>query len=208
MENKPKKLWVLLGIIVVIVIIIIVAASQGKKQGTAPTGENAPAGTEQTPGTTGQGTTTQDQVVDMRGAKAEIPGANPITKDNKVVTPEGKQTKTDVIPMSADAPKPVLISKDQLTNQVMSLEIGNGTITPKSFKVGVGDPVSLAVSSSDGKVHVFIFTKSEVGAIAMGVAAGETKAMTFNAPAAGTYDFRCDVPGHKELGEVGQMIVE
>jgi heme/copper-type cytochrome/quinol oxidase subunit 2 len=223
MDTKNKKMWILLGVIAVIVIIIIVAALQNKKTTNEP-GVNAPATGEQTPAT---GTETQAPIdltkngptdanapvnatgtVDMRGAKAEIPGASLVTTDKKVVTADGKIAKNDAIPNTPEAPKPVLVNKDQLTKQVIQLAVGGGKITPNTFTVPTGAPVSLAVSSNDNQVHVFIFTNSAVGAIAMGVGPGETKAITFNAPAVGEYVFRCDVPGHASQGEVGKMIVK
>jgi len=222
MENKNKKLWILLGVIAVIVIIIIVAAYQNRKTTTEP-GTGTPATGEQTTGTEGTQTPVDltkngptdttapvnaTGTVDMRGAKAEIPGASLVTVDKKVVTAEGKIAQNDAIPNTPTAPKPVLVNKDQLTKQVIKLEVGGGKITPNTFTVPSGAPVSLAVSSNDGQVHVFIFTNSAVGAIAMGIASGETKAITFNAPSAGEYVFRCDVPGHAALGEIGKMIVK
>ncbi len=218
MDDKSKKMWILLGVLAVIVIIIIVAALQGKKSSQTagtPAGTGQTAGTEQPTGTsTPTGTTTPVQqadankVYDLKGATAVVPGASLVTKDQKVVTPEGKAVKNDAIPNTPEAPKPVLVSKDQLPKQTISLEIGNGKITPSSFTVPTGAPVSLAVTSTDGQVHVFIFSNSAVGAIAMGISGGQTKAITFNAPAPGTYDFRCDVPGHKDKGEFGTMIVK
>ncbi len=225
MDTKNKKMWILLGVVVVIVIIIIVAVTQNQKTTSEPgaaqtTGENGQspaAGADDTQAPidlTKNGPTDSTApvnatgTVDMRGAKAEIPGASLVTTDKKVVTADGKIAQNDAIPNTPQAPKPVLVDKAQLTKQVIKLEVGGGKITPNTFTVPTGAPVSLAVSSSDSQVHVFIFTNSAVGAIAMGVGPGETKAITFNAPAAGEYVFRCDVPGHSASGEVGKMIVK
>lgn len=40
------------------------------------------------------------------------------------------------------------------------------------------------------------------------MAAGETKTLTFNSGAAGEYEFYCSIPGHREAGMVGKLIVE
>jgi len=67
----------------------------------------------------------------------------------------------------------------------------------------------VAVSSTDGYTHVFMFDDPSLSAVAVGVGPKETRAITFNAPAkAGTYSFHCDVPGHTARGEVGAMIVK
>lgn len=222
MDAKSKKMLVLLGVIAVIAIIIIVAVATGKKTANQPGNNNIATpsentqGTDQTASGTAQtvasGTPVQqadvNKLYDLKGAKVEIPGASLVTADNKVVTPEGKAVKNDAIPNTPEAPKPVLISKAQLPKQAINLDMGNGVFKPNTFTVQAGAPISLAVSSIDNQVHVFIFTSSAVGAIAMGIGGGETKAITFNAPVAGTYEFRCDIPGHAAKGEVGKMIVK
>ena len=43
--------------------------------------------------------------------------------------------------------------------------------------------------------------------ISVDLAPGETKEVVVNAPA-GTYEFYCNVPGHKEAGMVGTLTVE
>jgi len=220
MPNNKKKLWILLGALVVIVIIIIVVTSQSKKT-TSPTSTNEPTGTEQT-GTTPGATTPEGKAtgtvetkveapVDLKTARVEIPGASLVTKDNRVVTPEGKVAKNDVIPASAEAPKSVLIAKDQLPKTAVNVEISGGAFKPSSFTVKPNAPVNFAITSTDGLTHVVIFSNAVLGAIAMGIGPNETKAITFNAPATpGEYEFRCDVPGHRGsgAGELGKMIVK
>lgn len=225
MENNSKKMWVILGVVAVVLIIVIVAVTQMKKPATQNTnvgaGQDMTEAPDATTNPTPEATTPEEEaaaeaarkleenkVYDLTNAKAEIPGASLVTADKKVVTAEGKAAKNDAIPNSADAPKPVLIAKEALPEQAVKLSIGDGKITPNSFTVKSGAPVSLAVSSTDGQVHVFIFTDAAVGAIAMGIGGGETKAITFNAPAPGNYNFRCDVPGHAAKGETGVMVVK
>jgi len=56
--------------------------------------------------------------------------------------------------------------------------------------------------------HMISFEDPALAAVAILVGPGQTKAITFNAPAEpGTYTFFCASPGHREKGEVGQMIV-
>jgi len=147
--------------------------------------------------------------VDLTNAAVVLPGASLITKDEKVVNDNGKVADNMAIPSSPNAPRVVEVKKEDLPKQVLDLSIGNGKITPNTFTVLAGKPITLAVSSVDNKTHVFIFTNEVVGAIAMGVDGGVTRAVTFNAPTTpGEYHFQCDVPGHKDLGETGKMIVK
>ena len=219
MDNKTKKMWVTLVVLAVILIAVIIAVTSGKKSGNQPANnvgvtQSANTAAEQNQPAANVATGTPIQTADVNklysltGAKVEIPGASLVTADKKVVTPEGKLAQNDAIPNTPEAPKPVLVNVAQLPKQAINLGIGNGKITPNTFTVSAGAPVDLAVTSTDGQVHVFIFTNSAVGAIAMGIAGGETKAITFNAPSAGTYEFRCDVPGHNAQGETGRMFVK
>ena len=219
MPDNKKKLWVLLGVVAVVIIIIIVAASSSKtKTGTTPTGGTTPNGSQAgtTPAPVAEPGAPTDAVVpaapvvvDIKEARTDIPGASLITPDNKVVTKEGVVAKNDVIPASAEAPKSAVINKEDLPKTAINIDVAGGKFTPAAFSVKPGQPVSFAVTSADGQVHVVIFSQAELGAIAMGIGPGQTKAITFNAPTTpGDYEFRCDVPGHRAAGEVGKMIVK
>ena len=219
MPDNKKKLWILLGVLVVIAIIIIVAASSSKtKTGSTPTGGKTPNGSQAgtTPAPVAETAAPTDTVVpaapvvvDIKEARMEIPGASLITPDNKVVTKEGIIAKNDVIPASAEAPKSAVINKTDLPKSAINIDVTGSKFTPAAFSVQPGQPVSFAVTSADGQVHVVIFGQAELGAIAMGIGPSQTKAITFNAPMTpGEYEFRCDVPGHRAAGEVGKMIVK
>jgi uncharacterized cupredoxin-like copper-binding protein len=66
----------------------------------------------------------------------------------------------------------------------------------------------MSVSSSDDSTHIFKFKDDALKAVAVGIAPGETRAITFQTPGPGEYEFYCDVPGHEGRGEAGIMIVE
>lgn len=141
--------------------------------------------------------------------KAVLPGGNKINAENKVVTAEGAPVKSDVMPNNPEAPKAVVVEKNKLSEEVIKIEVGDNKFKPSSFTVKAGNPVSLAFSSVDKKVHVITFSDPSLAALAFGVGAGQIKAMSFNTPLApGSYEFHCDVPGHKAAGEIGTMIVE
>ena len=138
-----------------------------------------------------------------------IPGADIISTEKIVVNDLGTPVKVDVMPNSPEAPKAVEVVKKDLAAEVIEIGVANNSFSPNTFSVSAGAPVSLAISSNDNKTHVITFTDSSLAALAFGVPAGRTKAMTFNAPLeAGRYEFKCDVPGHSSKGEVGYMIVE
>jgi len=152
---------------------------------------------------------TPTPTVDSTDIKTILPGASLVTQDSKVLNDKFVAAQNDAIPNSPEAPKSVIIAKDKLPKETLDLAIGNGKIVPSSFTVKAGSLISLAVTSVDNQVHVFGFYDEAVGAIAMGVSGGQTKAINFNVPTTpGEYTFGCGVPQHKEKGEVGKMIVK
>jgi uncharacterized cupredoxin-like copper-binding protein len=219
MENKSKKLFILLGVVAVIVIIIIAAAYQGKKQAgntdtTTNTNTNVPS--EQTATETPVATSdyskdlTPVEVATIKEAVVAAPGANPITKDNKVVTPEGKPVDTSARVMAADAPHQTgLLDKATLDDGLTKLSVSATGFTPKEFTTKAGAPTSFALTSADSSVHVLAFDDPSLAAIAILVGPGQTKAITFPAPTTpGEYTFRDDTPGAAAKGVVGKMIVK
>lgn len=211
MENKSKKMLVLLGVIVVIVLIIVVAASQGKKTGTQQTPVvNTPAQTTPGTGETATTTTTAPVVNEvLKDATIAAPGANPITKDNKVVTQEGKQTVNNVDQTSPLAPSETgPISKADLPASVIKLDISAAGFTPKEFTVRPGAAVTISITATDAFAHSLVFDDPSLSALGVGVYSNETRAISFNAPTkAGSYIFYCNVGNHRSRGEVGTMIV-
>lgn len=141
--------------------------------------------------------------------KGPLPGGDIINEEQIVVSSEGEPVKIDVMPNSPEAPKAVVVDKKKLPTEAVKIEVGDGKFTPENFTVKANAPVSLAFISTDKKVHVITFSDASLAALAFGVPAGQTKAMTFNAPSEpGVYDFHCDVPGHRAEGELGTMTVE
>ncbi len=63
--------------------------------------------------------------------------------------------------------------------------------------------VTLTLRNSDFLPHSF--TVDELG-VDLELAAGQAGAVTFEAPA-GRYDFYCAVPGHRDAGMVGTLVV-
>jgi uncharacterized cupredoxin-like copper-binding protein len=105
------------------------------------------------------------------------------------------------------------------------------TFNPSSFEVTAGAPVVLTLINEDTLEHDFsileipVESVSEPDAVsaehqmemgedarepAMHVAAepNATNQVTFTPTRPGTYEFYCTVPGHKEAGMVGTMVVE
>lgn len=228
LAKKPSKLpMIIIGAVIVIAIIAIAIAMNQKNNGeTNQPGNNDQAGQNQdngevgvdgeTTGSTDASVSASDddlETVEVAGvgeAKVVVPGANPITADNVVITETGQVAQNDAVTMSENAPKQTgFLNKDELPDGMVKLNIGNGKITPNSFTTNIGSPTTFSITGIDEYSHVIAFDDPSLSAIAILVGPGQTKAITFQAPAtAGTYTFRCASPGHAEKGETGEMIVK
>lgn len=150
----------------------------------------------------------EEESLNLEQAIAPVPGANKVL-DEIVVTDLGEPVDIASMPNDPKSPTAVSISKRNLPETAINIDIRADRFHPSSFTVKSGQPVSLAFTSNDRSVHVITFEDSSLASLAFAVGPRETKAITFNAPSVpGTYKFQCDVPGHAEAGEVGYMIVE
>jgi uncharacterized cupredoxin-like copper-binding protein len=217
-QTKPansKKLMVLIGVLVVIVVIAIVVAMTSKKPVTQ-TNSNPVTSSQPEVSTTTEETTPAP--VDLgaispalKDAVQVVPGASPV-KDDKVLTMTGQPVKNDVAPMSPSAPQqtaPISEAAVKNNGSVIKIQVSATGFNPNSFSVKPGAATTIAVTSADDFTHIFAFADKSLEAVAVGLAPGETRAISFNAPdKAGEYEFRCGVPGHAGRGEVGKMIVK
>jgi plastocyanin len=223
MENKTKKMLVLISVLVVLAIIIIAIAAQNKKA-AEPTPEelglkpyNEQTAVEATGGPEaempGEGEALPAEAINevLKDAVVAAPGANPITTEDKVVTSFGEETRNDVEIASPLAPAQTgPISEEDLAATAIKLEISAAGYSPNEFRVKAGAPVTISLTGIDS-AHTIVFEDPSLSAIAIGVYKNETRAITFNAPTQkGEYVFYCNVGGviHKNRGEVGKMIVE
>lgn len=144
-------------------------------------------------------------VADTNRVKVVIPGTNPINENNRVVTEDGRETENDALPMSENAPKQSrMLNKEDLPEQLVNINIGNGIFEPRTFITSAGAPTAFALTGADDKAHIISFDDASLQAVAILVGPGQTKAINFNAPKeSGTYTFSCAY--HSD--EVGEMIV-
>ena len=88
----------------------------------------------------------------------------------------------------------------------------NVTITATEFKydpttinAAPGQTINITLKNTGSVDHTFVFAPAN---FKMTVAPGKSDTKTFTSPAAGTYDFLCDIAGHKEAGMTGKLIVQ
>jgi len=76
---------------------------------------------------------------------------------------------------------------------------------PNEFTIAAGTDVVVALPNEGALEHNFNI--DELGVAADTIPGGETTTVTINAPA-GTYEYYCSIPGHREAGMVGTLTVE
>jgi len=141
--------------------------------------------------------------------EAAVPGGSPVSGEGEVITPEGAPVKPEALPGSPEAPKQSRSLKEEETPEgAVKLKVSASGYTPNEFTVKAGQVVTLCVTSED-RTHVFKFEDPALQGVAIGLAGGETRCITWKAPArTGNYPFYCDVPGHRDRGEIGVMKVK
>lgn len=141
------------------------------------------------------------------------PGTSGIdTKTGQVVTQQGVEVDNSAKASSASAPQSSFpIDPKSAPSSSIKLAVTMSSFTPNTFTVNRGQAVSLVISNVNTSTfsEVFRFDDPSLSAVAVGLAKGETKSITFNAPdKAGEYTFYSSMFNHRDLGAVGKMIVK
>ncbi|MFZ5817023.1 MAG: cupredoxin domain-containing protein [Bacillota bacterium] len=84
---------------------------------------------------------------------------------------------------------------------------GEWKFKPDRVEVNKGDNVKVTLVNKDpAQPHTFVVPALNVKS--QQVAANQTSTVTFTANTVGEHDLICDVPGHKDAGMVGKLIVK
>jgi len=140
------------------------------------------------------------------------PGTSGInTKTGVVVNPQGEEVKNDAEAATGAAPQSSFpIDPADAPGSAIKLQVTSSSFTPNEFTVNRGQAVSLVISNVNETTfsEVFRFDDPSLSAVVIGLAKGETKSITFNAPTeSGEYTFYSAMFNHRETGAVGKMIV-
>ncbi len=152
----------------------------------------------------------------MKEIKAVVvaPGTSAVDMESgKVLTETGKVANNEAKAGSQEAPQQSfpIANKEELPKSTIKLDVTSSSFTPNTFTVNRGQAVSLAVSNVNETTfsEIFRFDDPSLSGVVLGLAKGETKTITFNAPAkAGEYSFFSDMFDHRAQGAVGKMIVK
>jgi len=218
-QGKNKALTVIIIAIIAILIIVlaVLALTQQEETSTPNADTNTPASEGEA---NNQGDTTDGEPAgeegaiegeneDVANAESQIEGGNLVTEDNRVITQQGEDARNDVDPGSPDAPQQTgPVDEEALPENTVRVTVSAEGFGPEEVRMPAETAVTMSVTSTDTQTHIFKFKDESLKAVAVGIAPGETRAITFRTPGPGEYEFYCDVPGHEGRGEVGTLIVE
>jgi uncharacterized cupredoxin-like copper-binding protein len=222
-KGKNKALTVIIiAIIAILIIVLAVLALTQKEEDTSNTPNadtNTPAnetGNVDNEGNTEEPVPGEEPMAEgeevpeaLQNAAPQVEGGNLVTEDNRVVTQEGEEARNDVEPGSPDAPQQTgPVDEEALPENTVKVGVSAEGFSPAEVSVPANSPVTMSVTSTDDYTHIFKFKDDSLKAVAVGIAPGETRAITFQTPGPGEYEFYCDVPGHEGRGEAGTMIVQ
>jgi uncharacterized cupredoxin-like copper-binding protein len=157
---------------------------------------------------------------ESEGTPAAGPGKLPGEEPGPVAEPgeepiEGEEPGEEALPAEPEWQRPEEpmssppLEIAEIPEETIELGVTAQGFSPSSFEIEKGKEVTLSVTSRDQWTHVFKFKDPSLAEVAIGLAPGETRAITFYTPSEkGEYEFFCDVPGHEGRGEKGVMIVK
>ncbi|HKK54354.1 MAG TPA: cupredoxin domain-containing protein [Patescibacteria group bacterium] len=216
-KNKALTVIIIAIIAILIIILAVLALTQKEDTNTPDSEKNAPAnetGDIDEPildeEATEQEIADREEIAEeIENARPQVEGGNLVTEDNRVITPEGEDARNDVEPGSPDAPQQTApVEEESLPEETVKLGISAAGFSPAEVRMPANSAVTMSVTSTDDNTHIFKFKDDALSSVAVGIAPMETRAITFQTPGPGEYEFYCDVPGHEGRGEVGTMIVE
>jgi len=156
-----------------------------------------------------------EEIMETKEMKVVVvaPGTSGIdVNTGTVVTQQGEAVKNDAEAATGEAPQSSFpMDPADAPQSAIKLEVTSSSFAPNEFTVNRGQAVSLVISNVNETTfsEIFRFDDPSLQAVVVGLAKGETKSITFNAPAdAGEYTFYSSMFDHRDLGAVGKMIVK
>lgn len=92
----------------------------------------------------------------------------------------------------------------KLTDKTFNITGGNFYFVPSQITVNKGDKVTLVMTNAGGTHDLII---DEFGVKTPQIKTAEAATVTFTADQSGTFEYYCDLPGHREKGMAGTLTV-
>ena len=96
------------------------------------------------------------------------------------------------------------------TGKTINVEANEFAFNPATFSGTVGEPINFKITNKGTVIHNFVIlnTDGSQELAKIEVKVGSSAILVFTPPAAGDYLVDCNLPGHKEAGMRGKLIVK
>lgn len=91
--------------------------------------------------------------------------------------------------------------------QAVALKTPGMKFEPGKIEVKVGQPVKLTLENPDSQEHDLRITGVAAQEVKLKVAPGKSGAVEFTPTKEGTFEMICTIPGHKDAGMKGSVVV-
>lgn len=173
--------------------VFVLAACGEEDKEVEPTVTRVPAtGAPVLEPTTAEGEATAAAGGAAAGSPAASPGASPAA-----ASPVGESS-----PAAGDSPA---TGGGAAATAPVEINLADIKFTPNEVTIPANTDVTVNLVTTGVAVHDFVI--DELGIRSKTMNQGETETITVNAPA-GTYQYYCSRPGHKEAGMVGTLTVQ
>ena len=93
--------------------------------------------------------------------------------------------------------------------RIIAIDAAEFAYTPNKFDAKVGEKLTFKITNKGTLDHSLVIAGADGAVITrVDVKLGSTATLDFTPSKAGTYQFYCDVPGHKESGMTGTINVQ
>ena len=90
------------------------------------------------------------------------------------------------------------------TPQELTVDASDFKFDPVTINLKAGEPVQATITNTGTLEHTFTIPDLDVN---VSLAAGQTVTIDFTPAEGGTFELLCTVPGHKDAGMVGTVVV-
>ena len=138
-------------------------------------------------------------------AQADGTPATVVVAPTTAADPGGSEPGTPIGMFPCPSPQGSPFPGGEAASTAVTIEMVDIAFDPKDVTIPANTDVTVTLPNNGVAVHNFNI--DELGIKTEDVPGGGSTTVTINAPA-GTYEFYCGVPGHREAGMVGTITVQ
>lgn len=139
-------------------------------------------------------------VAELEGTPAMV-----VTAPAPAASPGGSAPGTPIGLVPCGTPNPMGETQGAAQNTAITIEMVDIAFNPNAITIPANTDVTITLPNNGVALHNFNI--DALGIKTEDVASGGSTTVTINAPA-GTYEYYCSIPGHREAGMTGTITVQ